>query len=553
MRPAILIDKIKYTDIHAAIETNALKTAAAGARIIGPNEQSFEPWLFDFRALLLQPRWLHRFAEIFLDLYGQQAPFQVCGMESAAISLVAAIVVKSAERGKPINGLYIRKSRKRVGLTKQIEGTPTTDPVILVDDLINSGGTFHKQIKILSDAGLVVTDIFALLRFRDMEAYEEVSGQGGVRVTTIFSLSDFSIPLEQTRAPHTPHDTYEVLWRFSAAEPSHNIVVQKSAPVLDAEHLYFGTDCGILYALSQKNGAIVWEFTVGKHPRGKGILSSPALHDGVLYFGAYDGAVYALDAKNGSVLWTYTEADWVGSSPSLAPKQHTLYIGLEFGLIGKRGGVVALDMHTGKKLWLQKNPALTHCSPLYIEEEGLVICGSNNSTVYAYDATSGEPLWHYAVAGDVKSSFAYDPHTRHVLFGTLGGQLYAVDARTGTPLYSKDLKGGMYSTPLVQGTVVYSTSLDKCIYAIDIPTGRTKWTHETSGRIFSSPTLFQQSLWVGSNDGKLYELDPETGKLLSFFQATEKIVNKIAYNAETKNVFLPTCANEIYCLKKTEE
>ena len=181
----------------------------------------------------------------------------------------------------------------------------------------------------------------------------------------------------------------------------------------------------------------------------------------------------------------------------------------------------------------------------------MVVCGSNNATVYAYDATTGQPMWHYATAGDTKSSFAYDKHTRSVMFGTLGGQFYALNAQTGTPIYSKELKGGMYSTPLISNDTVYVSSLNKCVYALEIATWQEKWEYETNGRIFSSPTLHNNSLWIGSNDGRLHEIDPDTGKMLSFYQATEKIVNRIAYNKDSGRIFLPTCANELYCLKRT--
>ena len=48
----------------------------------------------------------------------------------------------------------------------------------------------------------------------------------------------------------------------------------------------------------------------------------------------------------------------------------------------------------------------------------------------------------------------------------------------------------------------------------------------------------------------MYEIDLISGKELSFFQATERITNKIVYNAETERFFVPTFANEIYCLEK---
>jgi outer membrane protein assembly factor BamB/adenine/guanine phosphoribosyltransferase-like PRPP-binding protein len=530
-------------ELKEAIASNAF---VRNLRIVNNDEVTLGKWLFDFRALLLQSKWLNSYAELFWEEYASQYPFQVCGMESAAISLVAAIAMKGLERGTPVNGLYIRKSRKRSGLMKQIEGVLTKDPVILVDDLINSGNTFNKQIKVLSDEGVRVSDIFVLLAFRDANAYRALTDEQNISLKSIFTLQDFNMPLLSSESTTIPRDSFEILWHFRVPNPSHNYVVQKSAPVLDGERVYFGTDAGTFFALNQTTGDVAWMFDTGKHPEGKGIFSSPAILKGTVYFGAYDGNVYALDAQTGAKKWTYGDADWVGSSPALAEDRGLLFIGLEFGLLRKQGGIAALRLDTGERVWHARTSAYTHGTPLYIPEWNMVVIGSNDATVYAYKGDSGELLWQLSVDGDVKASFAYDAKRKLILFGTLAGTLYAA-RHDGAIAFAKELSAGMYSTPHVQNDTVYFSSLDKCLYAINMDTWKDTWTFMTNGRIFASPIIIEGSLWCGSNDGRLYEIDPLSGKLRTFFQATEKIVNKIAHNADTKRFFVPTNANELYC------
>lgn len=539
------------TELRDAIASQALVRASSGARIIGGDEKSLDSWIFDFRALLLQPRWLDAYAEIFWETYKKEYPFQVCGMESAAISLVAAIVMKSVERGMPVNGLFMRKSRKRKGLLRQIEGTPNKEKIILVDDLINSGSTFKKQIDMLSRDHLSATHIFALLAFRPIEEYSALISQG-ISISHVFSLKDFGLPPVKNNQNMPIQNIFETLWHFKAPDPSYNIVVQKSAPAIDEDSIYFGSDSGAFYALEQRTGDVRWSFRIGKFPEGKGILSSPALYKDRVFFGAYDGTVYALNSLFGEVVWKYSDADWVGSSPYVAAKLGLVLIGLEYGLWNKRGGIVALNLETGAEVWRQKMPALTHCSPLYIEEENMVVIGSNNATIYAYQADTGLPLWHSPIVGDAKSSFAYDRQRRVILFGSVGGQFYVLSAQNGSPLFSKEITGGMYSTPVIGGNTVYITSLDKCVYALDMDTWKQLWVFETGGRIFATPVVIDGHVWIGSNDGKLYEIDASSGKLKSFFQATERIVNKISYNRKTGVYFVPTQANEIYSLRKIE-
>jgi outer membrane protein assembly factor BamB/adenine/guanine phosphoribosyltransferase-like PRPP-binding protein len=536
-----------YDDLREAIRTHAFVTSVSGAQIIKNEAGTSSPWLFDFRALLLQPKWLDRYAEIFWEKYASRYPFQVCAMESAGISLVAAIVMKSVERGTPVNGFFIRKSRKRQGLMKQIEGIVTDEPVIMVDDLINSGSTFNKMLKILDEEKRRVSDIFALLAFRDMSAYEFATTRN-IHVDALFTLKDFGLPLLPAESAAIPKESFETLWHFQAKDPSFHFVVQKSAPVIDERHVYFGTDSGTFYALNQSDGSIVWTFETKKHPEGKGIFSSPALCNDTVFFGAYDGNVYALEAKTGKVRWTYSKADWIGSSPSVAPDLGLVFIGLEFGLFRKRGGIAALDLKTGKEMWSARTSEQTHGSPLYIKEEDLVVIGSNDGIAYAYDAKKGGALWRYTTEGDIKTTFAYDAKRRTVLFGSMDGKLYALSAHDGTPIFAFETGAGIYSIPLVVEDTVYVASLDKTIYAIDLETGSRRASFDTNGRIFASPILAEGSIWIGSNDGRLYELESKTLKLKSFFQTTERIVNRIAYNPKTKRFFIPTVANELYCL-----
>lgn len=537
-----------YEDLRRAIASDVFVQAKHGAIIVASEHTGArESWLFDFRALMLQPRWLDRYAEIFWEHYASRLPFQVGGIETASIPLVTAIVMKSVERGTPVNGFYIRKSRKRQGLMKRVEGTVTDAPIILVDDLMNSGQSINRQIDVLESAGKTVSDVYVMLTFRADEAYSFLAKRG-VSLRHLFTLADFEIPLLKSKSPAIPHDPFEVVWRYAAPNPSYHLVVQKSAPTLDEAHVFFGCDDGTFRALEQKTGELAWEFSTGRHPTGKGILSSPVLHKGVIYFGAYDGNVYALDAVTGNRAWSYGDADWVGSSPYVAPDLGLIFIGLEFGLWKRRGGIVALDLKTGAPKWTAYHESLTHGSPLYIPEESLVVVGSNNGVLYAYDAKSGDIRWTFQSRGDVKTRAAYDAKRRAVIFGSMDGVLYALAAHDGTPLYVCEAGAGIYSIPLVHNDTVYVASLDKCLYALDGTDGNKRWEFETSGRIFASPTLHEGSLWIGSNDGRLYELDPDTGKLKNFFQTTERVVNTIAYNEG--RLFIPTVANELYCIKR---
>jgi outer membrane protein assembly factor BamB/adenine/guanine phosphoribosyltransferase-like PRPP-binding protein len=536
-------------DLKSVIREKVIVRSESGARIISLSSAS-SSWLYDFRAVILSPQWLDAYAELFWQKFADQYPFQVGGLETAGIPLVAAIVMKGVQRGTPVNGFYIRKSRKRDGLLKFIEGTLDEHPIILVDDIINSGRTLNRQIEVLRAAGKRIAHLFAAIAFRAPAAYEFATTQG-IGVSNLFTLTDFDMPLEPSNAPEVPADAYEILWHFASGDPSFEHVIPKSAPVIDEERIYMGSDRGTIWALDRKDGSVAWRFDIEKNANDtKGIFSTPALYRGAIYFGAYDGNVYALNAKDGRKKWAFSDADWVGSSPALAPDKGLLFIGLEFGLFGKRGGLVALSMETGKKIWSVRTAEFTHCSPLYIKEESIVVIGSNDCIFYAYDAVSGELRWQYQTRGEIKSRAAYDPARRLVLFGSYDGNVYALSASDGHLAFLFHTRASIYSTPLVQRDAVLIASLDKNLYAVDLDTGVLKWSFATSGRIFASPVFADSSFWIGSNDGCLYEIDPMNGKLQSFLQLSERIVNAIAYDERDKFVYVSTVANEIYCVRK---
>ena len=536
------------TKLKEVIKKEALHTRKPGSTLAQHRPHDTMPWIFDFRNIFLESEYIDLIAEIFWELHKDEYPFQVGGQEVSSIPLITAIVVKGAGRNTPVNGFFIRKSRKKEGLGKIVEGKLTEEKIVLVDDLINSGKTFERQVLLLESMGKKVSEIFTLLHYRDFSVYDFFK-EKEILVYSLFSISDFGLKYNQRNLKPIPNN-FNVKWYFKSENPNHFYVLSKSTPVLDDEKIYFGSDIGYFWALNQKDGSVAWKYKVGWHTRGKSIFSAPALYGDTVYFGAYDGNVYALDTKTGKKKWIFMEADWIGSSPAVAPELQSIFVGLEFGLFKKQGGIASLDLKTGKKKWEYIMPEFTHASPLYIPPQNIVVTGCNDAVVRAFDAKKGVLLWECTVGEEVKASCAYDEKRNYVLFGAHDGMLYIVDLATGKVVYAYETKECIYSTPLIYNDRVYFSSLDKHLYCLDLKTHKLIWKFQTGGRVFSSPVAIEGSIYIGANDGRLYELDSETGKELSMFQATERITNKLIYNEKTKDFFLMTFANEVLCLEK---
>lgn len=524
--------------------------------VIMPASGGVAKWLFDFRRVLLNGDALDSIADLFLDKLSDFPPYQIGGLEVAAIPLVAATVLKGKARQQSLNGFFVRKSRKKTDLMQQIEGVLTDEPVVLVDDLLNHGYSFMRQIELLESLGKKVIAVCTILRFRELSYYQYFHDRN-IKIISIFTLDDFANSLKvamlvnkEERPTPLP---FRVLWQTQIAKANYFYVVPKSAPVIDEKKVYFGSDNGNFWALDQVGGKEAWHFKIfGFGSQGKTIFSSPTLYKNLIYFGAYDGNFYALDKETGKKKWMFMEADWIGSSPCVAKELDLVFVGLEFGFWKKHGGIVALNTETGKKQWLYYFTGLTHGSPAYYQPKKIVVIGSNDGGVYAFKAQDGELLWQFQTGAEVKASFVFDEKHEYVCFGSHDGKFYILNIDNGLPVHVFDTEIAIYSTPLIYKNKVFFASLNKIFYCLDLDTFEVLWQLQTNGRIFASPIIIEGRLYVGSNDARLYEVDPDTGKKTGIFQATERIVNKITYNPITKRFFVPTFANELYCLIRDE-
>ena len=297
-------------------------------------------------------------------------------MEVAAIPLLAAILMKSVQKGRPINGFMIRKERKTYGAGNLIEGVVSNDPILVIDDIFNSGSSAEKVFSVLENEGHSFAKMFVVIDYQSPtgQAWRE---RRGVEVESCFTLKDFGISLSRPRRKAGASEMFETAWTFKSPDPNFYNLVPKSFPATDDDRVYFGSDTGLFRALDAATGELVWDFQV-KTRHHKNIWSAPALHAGRVYFGGYDGNVYCLDAATGQEIWRNIGAEWVGSSPCIAADLNLLFIGLEFGVEGRRGAVAAISLDSGETVWSQVTKRYTHASPAYSERRGLVACGSND-------------------------------------------------------------------------------------------------------------------------------------------------------------------------------
>ena len=240
-------------------------------------------WLFDFRRIIFEPQMMKAISAVFWEEFANKEPIQVGGLETAAIPMVSAIALEQPPTlSKPTKVFFIRKSRKKDGLMRMIEGSPDDKkvPVILVDDILNSGKSFIRQVEVLEELGYTVSSVWCVLRFRDVEHYQYFHNKN-IAIHSLFELNDFTKTLGVTNVTKQKKDRvampFTIKWKFASHDPNYFYVVPKSDPIIDEEKIFFGSDSRIFWSLNQKDGSVAWSYKVGRRAKGKSIFSSPAL------------------------------------------------------------------------------------------------------------------------------------------------------------------------------------------------------------------------------------------------------------------------------------
>ena len=520
----------------------------AQQRIVSPLGGEYR-WMVDLRPVLLDGEVLEICARAFWDRFEARLPFQIGGLEFAALPLIAALASEGWRRGRPVNAFVVRKERKPYGRCRRIEGEVTAEPIVVVDDLVNRGDALELLRAVLAELDRDVAGVFVVVDFGNAELHERLEGRA-IALESLLEVRDLGLAPLPPPAPR-PRTGFVPVWRSRAGEPNYFHVVPKSTPALDARGLYAGSDDGTFRALDPASGTERWRVRIDD-PRRKGIFSSPALHEGRVYFGAYDGCLRCLDCETGALRWRFSGADWVASSPVLAPALGCLFIGLEHASPRWSGGIAALDLAGGGKRWERRCPSHVHATPLWVPEHGAVACGGNDGRLRWLDARDGREVWCYTAGGEIKARAAFDPVADQLLFGAFDGGIHAVDAASGAPRWRVETHDIVYSTPLLVGRRAFVAGADKYLHVIDLESGEEEAALFTGARLYGTPALIEGRVLFGNTAGELYEIDPDTLEVSAFAQLPEAITCEVRYGVGPGLYFVTTYDNEIFALRREE-
>jgi glucose dehydrogenase len=274
---------------------------------------------------------------------------------------------------------------------------------------------------------------------------------------------------------------------------------------------------GVIYALNQNTGDVVWSFDTVDSPS---LWGNSSVNSG-------GGAWYppAIDIDTGITYWgTANPGPVPGTkeSPSGSSRPGpNLYTDT----------MLALDSSTGKLLWYKQVKPHDlfdldfQCSPILTTAiingtpTKIVIGSGKLGKVYAFNRKSGEIYWQTPVGQHQNDDLTeLSAGTTTVLPGPDGGVLTPM-ACDDTVLYVPVVNHAGDYTPFefIKSTYDESAGTGEMV-AVDISTGNPVWSKSFDSIVIGGATVVNDLVFTSTLDGKIYALDKRTGDVVWSYQ-----------------------------------
>ncbi len=267
----------------------------------------------------------------------------------------------------------------------------------------------------------------------------------------------------------------------------------------------------------------VWKTGVGKGEGRIGVRQHPAVADGKVFAAAVQGGVVALDLQTGKQVWEY-KPEKVKKKPKLGLSGGP-GVGEGLVVVGTLDGqVIALDASNGSEKWRARVPNEVIAAPAIAQN--LVFVRSNDGRVTAFEAANGQRRWFHdqeSPSLTVRGNASVVAGPGVVFVGNDDGTVSTLAMQDGRPLWSQAIgvpegrtelqrMADVDGAPVLEERTLFATSFKNETMAIDGPTGRPIWSrdHGGAGAVGVSSGL----VVVADAAGSVWGLDKGTGSAM---------------------------------------
>jgi orotate phosphoribosyltransferase len=150
----------------------------------------FSHYYIDCKAVTMTPQGMRLIGQLLYEPIASLSVQAVGGLTMGADPISAALAFTSAIYSQPLNCFSIRKEPKGHGLNRFIAGPVSPgDKVVIVEDVITTGGSTIKAIKAAQEFGLYVVKAFAVVD--RLEGGSIAIKKEGIDTEALFTLNDF--------------------------------------------------------------------------------------------------------------------------------------------------------------------------------------------------------------------------------------------------------------------------------------------------------------------------------------------------------------------------
>ncbi len=155
-------------------------------------------WLLDIRMPMLEAAMFREVGQALADRLRNKGVRQVAGGGFGAYAMVCSAL--AAEGSPPFTAGFVRENRKPHGRRRLIEGPlDRRRPVVLLDDILNSGQSALRAIAQLRQEGFEVAGVMTLFHFAWSDGKAQVEKEG----VWVDSLLELNLR-EEKRDPSNP-------------------------------------------------------------------------------------------------------------------------------------------------------------------------------------------------------------------------------------------------------------------------------------------------------------------------------------------------------------
>jgi eukaryotic-like serine/threonine-protein kinase len=297
------------------------------------------------------------------------------------------------------------------------------------------------------------------------------------------------------------NDGIKPIWAFKCEDEL------RGSPTVFEQVVYAGCYDNNLYAINAANGEFLW-----KYPTDGSIAGRPAIYEGNLFIGSEDNSLHVVSTRTGKVVWTYQTGGRIFSSPRVADGH--VFVGSD------DHSLHAVNINTGRAVWKFECAAEVRSSAFVINEKVYIGCESGDFYCIGF---RGDMKWRFKAKRNITSSPLVQESV--VYFTSVDGMLYALDKDTGFLLWKFRMEKGSISSPMIADNNIFFGAADNHLYAVDIRTTKEAWRFRTDHQVVGAPILYKDALYFGSADGFLYCLEARTGRLRWKFETKGPITS----------------------------